>query len=232
MNNIELKPLKAKTIREKDRRVVDEYIKDPDKVKYTSFLKFHPNVRPNAAMVRANEIFNKPEVKEYLQTQLSKISDKALVTPERILREWANRAFFNPTAMFNSEYKLLRPQEMSKEQQRLLIGVDIWKAYELEQSGGSFEEVLSELAKRFKVAHQEKALENLTRINGMYQDKVDLTSKGDKIKIDIVYTNNVLNVHNEAKQIGDTTPLITREHGQGDTITPIEVITDGQEVKE
>jgi hypothetical protein len=222
----------AKTITEKNRQVIDAYLKDPDKIKYNAYILFHPNAPKNQAIARFNELLNKPTVQAYMKEQLTKVSDRVLVSPEKILREWANRAFFNPTAMFNSEYKLLRPQEMSKEQQRLLIGVDIWKAYELEQSGGSFEQVLSELAKRFKVAHQEKALENLTRINGMYQDKVDLTSKGDKIKIDIVYTNNVLNVHNEAGQIGTAMPLITQEHGQGDTITPIEVITDSQEAKE
>ena len=181
-------------IKEKDRIVVDEYIKDPDRIKYAAFLKHHPGTSPNVAMVRATEIFNKPEVKEYLKTQLTKASDKALVTPERIIREWANRAFFNPLLMFNSEYKLFKPQELPKNIQRLLIGIDIYKAYELEEQNAPFEQVLSEITKRFKVAHQQKAMENLTRINGMYQDKMDLTSKGDKIKIDIVYTNNTLNI--------------------------------------
>jgi hypothetical protein len=192
----------AKEITEKNRQVIDAYLSDPDKIKYTAYIKYHPNCPMNQAVTRFNEIWNKPEVKEYLKTQLTKVSDKALVTPEKIIREWANRAFFNPLLMFNSEYKLFRPQELPKNIQRLLIGIDIYKAYELEEQGGSFEAVLSEITKRFKVAHQQKAMENLTRINGMYQDKVDVTSKGERIKIDIVYTNNTLNITGgEGKQI-------------------------------
>ena len=221
----ELKPINPV-----NQLLVDTFLNDKskDKSQTSVYMKLHPECTYQTAVAKASLIFNRPEVKEYLRIQLSKASYKAQVTPERIIREWANRAFFNPTSVFNSEYKLLRPQDMDKRTQRMLIGINFIKWYELEEQGGTYEQVLAEVAKCFKVIHKDKALENLTRINGMYQDKVDLTSKGERIKIDIVYTNNVLNVHQDSNQIGTATPQI----GQGDTITPVEAITDRPEAKE
>ena len=119
-------------------------------------------------------------VQEYLKKKMQKREEKLEITAERVLKELARIAFFDPAKMFDDKDNLLKITEMDEDTRRVIAGIDISAAY---KPGLTKEEKISEIVKKLKLVDKKGALELLGRHLSMWNDKLEVEVK--RLMIDI-----------------------------------------------
>ena len=132
----------------------------------------HAGYSPKTAHVIGLENLKKPVIASLLaekQVSIAKRQDERLeameLTKERIAREIARIAFFDPRKMFHADGRPKEITELDDDTAAAIVGIEV-----LEEWDGSGENrVLRGYVKKYKVANKNTAHDQAAKILGMYE---------------------------------------------------------------
>jgi phage terminase small subunit len=132
----------------------------------TAYIKAGYKARGSAAEVNASRLLRNAKVKTAIEEAQKKAANKAEVTCERLLKEYAKIAFLDPTLLFDENGYLKDVHQLDKAVAAAIGGMDILhrKTYNGE----------IETTKKIKLIDKKGALDSLARIKGMFNDKLNL----------------------------------------------------------
>lgn len=127
---------------------------------------------PKTAHVIGQENLKKPVIASLLSQKQSVIAarqDERLeameLTEERVMRETARLAFFDPRKMFAQDGRPLSITELDADTAACIVGLDVLEEF----SGTGQDRVLIGHVKKYKIADKNSALERAAKILGMFK---------------------------------------------------------------
>lgn len=127
---------------------------------------------PKTAHVIGQENLRKPAIASLLSQKQSVIAarqDERLeameLTEERVMRETARLAFFDPRKMFAEDGRPLNITELDPDTAACIVGLDVLEEY----TGSGQDRVLIGHVKKYKIADKNSALERAAKILGMFK---------------------------------------------------------------
>lgn len=163
---------------EADWAFVEAYINKGNATQ--AMLAIHPEMPPNTASQKGSALLKRPEVKGAIRRRREDISEALGISNERIVREYARLAFFDPARLFDIDGRPLPLTEIDQDTRRAIVGLDIEALF---AGAGDNREQIGNVRK-YKLADRKAALDSLARIRGMFNDKlaIDATDKlGDRL---------------------------------------------------
>lgn len=147
----------------KRKLFADEYLADP-KLNATEAYKRagYKAKNDNVAAVEASNLLKDPKVAAYIQERMDARQKRTEITQDRVLREIAAGAFFDPGVI--GAHKITCPgdiQNLPEEVRRAIVGWS-WDKF------GNFV---------IKLASKGQALDQLARHLSLYNDKLDINVK-------------------------------------------------------
>lgn len=148
-----------------------------------------------SAGVTAAKLLKDPRVLAEIERRRAELRSKLEITTERILKERARLAFFDPRKLFDSTGRPIPIQELDDDTAAALAGLDVMEEFE----GSGKERVFVGYTKKYKLADKGSSLSALEKIQGMYEK--DNRQKTDPLRdlLDAL-SGNVLGV---AKNFND-----------------------------
>lgn len=132
----------------------------------------HAGYSPKTAHVIGQENLKKPAIASLLaekQVVIAKRQDERLeameLTKERIAREIARVAFFDPRKMFHADGRPKEITELDDDTAAAIVGIDVLEEWE----GTGEKRVLRGYVKKYKVANKNVAHDQAAKILGMYE---------------------------------------------------------------
>ena len=132
----------------------------------------HAGYSPKTAHVIGQENLKKPAIASLLAQKQSVIAarqDERLaameLTEERVAREVARIAFFDPRKLFASDGRPLAITELDDDTAACIAGLDVLEQYE----GSGEDRVMVGLVKKYKVSDKNAALDKAAKILGMFK---------------------------------------------------------------
>lgn len=120
----------------------------------------------NSAPFTASEILARPEVKEYVNSKLEKLSEKIEISAEKILQEYAKIAFYDLRKLYTEEGGLKDINNMDDVSGAVLAGVETHDVFEYIGD----QKVNIGTIKKVKVHNKLKALQDLGRHLKLFVD--------------------------------------------------------------
>jgi len=127
---------------------------------------------PKTAYKIGAENLKKPQIASLLSQKQSVIAarqDERLeameLTEERVMRETARLAFFDPRKMFAADGRPLAINELDSDTAACIVGLDVLEEY----SGTGKDRILIGQVKKYKIADKNSALERAAKILGMFK---------------------------------------------------------------
>jgi len=164
----------------KQASFIAEYLKDGNATQ----AAIRAGYSQKTAYSIGQENLKKPEIAARLQVKQSVIAarqdailEKMELTEERIKREIARIAFFDPRKMFAADGRPLAITELDDDTAACIVGLDVLEQYE----GSGEDRALVGLIKKYKIADKNSALEKAAKIRGLF--KADNEQARDKIKV-------------------------------------------------
>ena len=108
----------------------------------------------------------KPEIQEAIQEEMKKRSKRTEITADRVLKEFARLAFFDPRKLFDGKGNPKDITELDDETAAALAGLDV--VQEVDPDTG-----VTSYTKKYKLASKQAALDSLGRHLGMFVDKTE-----------------------------------------------------------
>lgn len=142
----------------------DEWLKDRNgtrsyKVAYTHIKK------DKVAGSLAVRLLAKERVDKYLQKKLKEISNSAVITAERILKEEARIAYSDARKLFSGKWTSIPPGDLDDDTARAIAGVEV---KENKTYGADGEVSSTEVTFKYKFWDKGQALNRLEKIKGMF----------------------------------------------------------------
>lgn len=156
----------------RQQRFVAEYLKDPNATQ----AAIRAGYSKNGAEVTGCKLLKVAKVRDAIAKVQAQTAEKAGVTAERIVQEYAHIAFsdFRKFAKWGpGGVKLVDSESLTEEDARCIAEVSETTS----KDGGTI---------RFKLHDKKGALDSLAKHLGMFVEKVDLTSKGKAIPIRVL----------------------------------------------
>ncbi len=127
---------------------------------------------PKTAATIGQENLQKPAIASLLaqkQVEIAKRQDERLekmeLTNERIAREIARIAFFDPRKMFHADGRPKEITELDDDTAAAIVGIDVLEEWE----GSGENRVLRGYVKKYKIANKNVAHDQAAKIRGMYE---------------------------------------------------------------
>ena len=108
----------------------------------------------------------KPEIQEAIQEEMKKRSKRTEITADRVLKEFARLAFFDPRKLFDGKGNPKDITELDDETAAALAGLDVVQEFDPDTGVTSY-------TKKYKLASKQAALDSLGRHLGMFVDKTE-----------------------------------------------------------
>lgn len=141
----------------------------------------HAGYSAKTAHVIGQENLRKPAIASLLAQKQSVIAarqDERLaameLTEERVARETARLAFFDPRKMFDSDGRPLSVAELDSDTAACIVGLDVLEEFQ----GSGADRVLIGYVKKYKIADKNSALERAAKILGMFKKDNEQPSAG------------------------------------------------------
>ncbi|WP_294364671.1 terminase small subunit [uncultured Clostridium sp.] len=184
-------------LNERQKRFVNEYIKDLNGTR--AYRKVYQCKNDETAAVCASQLLRNPNVKEYLDIKLKDREKRLEITQDRVLKELAKIGFANIT---NFTDVVDIPYEVDKiDEDGTIIGKETkyYKGLRLYNTEDITEDELSALQEikegkhgiTVKMHDKVRALEQLGRHLGMFNDKLDVNTKVDLTAISNLTTEEI-----------------------------------------
>ena len=149
----------------KQHRFVEEYLVDLNATQ--AYLRAGYKAIEEAARRNAARLLTKADIQAAIALEMNKRSDRTEITQDRVLKEYARLAFFDPRKLFDSTGRPKAIHELDDDTAAVVAGLDVVNVGNAELGEG---EVL-----KFKLADKKGALDSVARHLGMFNDKLDLT---------------------------------------------------------
>lgn len=126
----------------------------------------------------ASQNLRKLHIQKYIETRQKEIFLKLGISQERILQEYARIAFSDPRKLYKKDSNtLLNISELDDDTAAVVSSVETNELYD---GVGDNKEMIG-YAKKIKMWDKKGALDSLSKHFGMIVEKIDVTSKGDKL---------------------------------------------------
>lgn len=145
-----------------EQRFVLEYLKDFNGLK--AYQRVRPDVAASTAGTTAWQLLKKPEVQAAIQASRARIVEKMELTSERVLREVARLAFFDPRKLLDDKGNPLPLNQLDDDTAAAIAGLEV-QQIEL----GSGENALPAVIKKYKLSDKKGALDMAMRHLGEYE---------------------------------------------------------------
>jgi phage terminase small subunit len=154
-----------------ERKLADLYRAGPDRGNGARcYLAIRPKVKDSTAKVEASKILNKPNVLAYIALKDKESFDAADISAERILREMARIAFFDPRKLYNEDGGFKDPSEWDDDTAAVIASLEVVQEF----SGKGEDRELDGLLKKVKLWDKGKHLEMLAKHHKLLTDKFEL----------------------------------------------------------
>lgn len=144
----------------KQKRFIDEYLIDLNATQ----AAIRAGYSNKTAYSIGQENLKKPEIQKVISQKQKEHSEKTGITIERVLKERARLAFFDPRKLFNSDGSPKSIHELDDDTAAVLAGIDVVNIGNDEMGAG---QVL-----KIKLSDKTSSLTALERHLGMYNDKM------------------------------------------------------------
>ena len=145
---------------DKQRRFVDEYLVDLNATQAA--------IRAGYSKKTAGQIgeqnLKKIEIQTAIQQRQKELSEKTNITQERVLREYAKIAFFDPRRLFQDNGQPKDITTLDDDTAGALAGLDVLEEYE----GSGRDREFVGYTKKYKIADKLRALEALGKHLGLF----------------------------------------------------------------
>ncbi len=158
-----------KELTPKQARFVDEYLVD---LNATAAAR-RAGYSARTAHSIGEENLRKPEIQEAVQARMKDRQNRTEITADRVLKELARVAFFDPRKLFNPDGSPKPINELDDDTAAALAGMDVLEEFD----GSGKDRVFVGYTKKYKVSDKNTALTNAMRHLGLLKDKVEVTGK-------------------------------------------------------
>ncbi len=159
---------------QKQQCFVDEYLIDLNATAAAERAGYKdPNI--------GRQLITKNNVAEAIEKRKADRSARTEITQDRVLREYARIAFFDPRKLFNDDGSPKGITDLDDDTAAVIAGLDAQEVYE----GAGDDRKFVGYIKKYKIADKKGALDSIAKHLGMFVEKFDL--KGDlsfDIKVD------------------------------------------------
>lgn len=167
----------------KQKTFVDEYLIDLNATR--AYKVAYPKVRKDeTARANSSRLLTNANIKAYIEERMKDREKRTEITQDRVLKEYAKIAFFNPKKLFNENGQPKDITELDDDTAAVIAGLKVNDVYE----GFGEDRTFIGYLKEYKLTDKKGALDSLARHLGMFKDKVELsgevntnTDKLDKI---------------------------------------------------
>lgn len=119
------------------------------------------------------ENLRKPGIADAIAAAKEARARRVEITADRVLKELARIAFFDPRRLLQSDGRPIPLQELDDDTAAAVAGVDVLEEYE----GSGDERVLIGHVKKYKIADKNTALTNAMRHLGMLKEKIEVEGR-------------------------------------------------------
>lgn len=168
----------AKKLNDKQKRFVDEYLIDLNATQAAARAGYS---QKTAGQI-GERLLRKVEIQQAIAERKQARQERTEITQDRVLQELARIAFFDVRKLYREDGSLKGPHELDDDAAAVLAGVDVVEiAGGMQVDGKGRAKHVPMFTKKAKIPDKVAALALTMRHLGMLQDKVDHTSKGDKL---------------------------------------------------
>lgn len=161
----------------KQRQFADEYLANGGNA-YKAYVAVYGEKNTRAAVdVAASKLLKSAKIQSYLSQKRNELSNKTLITAERVLREIAKLAFFNPKDFFNSDGSMKQINEIDDDTAAAITGLYVAEIFDGEQ--GAQRHAIG-LSKKVKFADKRGPLQDLGKHLGLFVDRKEITGPDGK----------------------------------------------------
>ena len=161
-------PTRVDGLLPKQAAFVDEFLIDGNATQ----AAIRAGYSPKSAHVVAHDLLKNPKVaaaiakkREELDARMKVRLDAMELTEERVAKEIARLAFFDPRKMFAADGRPLNITELDDDTAACIAGLEVLEQYE----GVGEDRELVGLVKKYKVSDKNAALEKAAKILGMFK---------------------------------------------------------------
>lgn len=159
----------SKKLTPKQQRFVEEYLVDLN----AAAAARRAGYSEKTARQIGERLLTNVDIQEEVQALMQARQQRTEITADRVLRELAAVAFFDPRKLFNPDGSPKPITELDDQTAAALAGIEVLEEFE----GAGKDRVFVGYTKKYKVADKNTALTNAMRHLGMLRDKVELTGK-------------------------------------------------------
>jgi phage terminase small subunit len=158
-------PRNDKAVHQRRTRFVKEYLLDQNATRAAIAAGYSEKT----AGAQASRLLKDVNVRQAIDDQNAKVNAELDVSVERVKRELARLAFYDPLAFWNPNGTAKPLHEVDEDARRAIAGLDVAELF----SGDGADRNLSGYVKKFKLADKGANLERLGRHLAMFTDKVE-----------------------------------------------------------
>lgn len=145
-------------------RFINEYMVDLNATQAAIRAGYtHPDVQ-------GPRLLGNVRVSTEIQQRQNKLQQKAEVTVERVVKEYARIAFLDPSMFFDDRGNMLQIHEMPEDARRTITGTEVEELFE----GRGEDRAHVGTLKKFRFANKTAALDSLARTLGLFQDSTNI----------------------------------------------------------
>lgn len=159
--------MKANELNPKQAAFVREYLVDLNGKQ----AAIRAGYSEKTAEVQASRLLSNAKVAAAVKHSMEKRETRTEITQDRVLREYARLAFFDPRKLFNGDGSPKPIGELDDDTAAALAGLDIMEEF----AGTGEDRVFVGYTKKYKIADKKGALDSVARHLGMFNDKLELT---------------------------------------------------------
>lgn len=121
------------------------------------------------ANVIASELLAKPIIQSAIQEEMKKRAERTEITADKVLKEFAKLAFFDPRKLFDDKGNPKDITELDDDTAAALAGLDVVQDFDPDTGVTSY-------TKKYKLASKQAALDSLGRHLGMFLDRTEVNA--------------------------------------------------------
>lgn len=147
----------------KQQRFIGEYLVDLNATQ----AAIRAGYSEKTARAIGQENLTKPDIQDAIQKAQEEAANSLKITRDRVLREYARLAFFDPRKLFAENGKPKDINELDDDTAAALVGLDVMEEYE----GAGESRVFVGYTKKYKLANKLGALDSLGKHLWMFDGK-------------------------------------------------------------
>jgi len=159
----------------KGKRFVDEYLIDLNGTQ----AAIRAGYSPRTANEQAARLLANVSIQAYLQIRRENLQQSTEITQERVLKEFARIAFFQPKKLFDSQGKLLPIHLIDPDTSAMIAGFDIVSPSKDQASDEDNGSATGHQVVKIKFNSRQAALDSIARHLGLYHDEVEVKGSLD-----------------------------------------------------